>query len=175
MRNEILVVLVTILVVGGLGLGYLAGASGRQVTTAYTAIPLTQTITLYSSTFTSTSCTYTSMPAGLGCPNFWNQTFTILVNYTGAWVASYQGYLGSENASNLAVASSFYGHGMVTQSFTITGWTPSGGAVTGCAEAQKLDSSNSKLILSFPPIGNAKNETSSAFGTAKFCVTDEIV
>jgi hypothetical protein len=178
MRNEILAVLVTVLVVGGLGIGYFDGTSSRQVTTstttAYSVIPYTQTVTVYSDTFASTSCSYTNMPAELGCPNFWNQNFTISVNYTGAWIASYQGYLGTDSASNLAEASSFYGHGVGTQTFIITGWTPSGDEITACAEAQKLDSSNSTLVLSFPLIGNAKNETSSAFGTTNFCIMEVI-
>jgi hypothetical protein len=178
MRNEILAVLVILLGVGGLAVGYLDGASGRQTTTStatvYTANPYTQTITVYSDTFTSTSCTYTNFPAEIACPHFWNQSFTFLVNYTGAWIASYQGYLGGEIPSNLSESSSFYGHGIQSQSFTITGWTPGGGGMIACAEAQKLDSSSSTLILSFPASNGAVNRTSSAYGTTKFCIEYEI-
>jgi len=183
MRNGAIASLLVVAILAGAGVGYLVGNVNERTTTLYSSIPFTttlysnafsaQTITVYPDTFTSTSCTYTGL-AVIGCPHYWNQTYTILVNYTGAWIASYQGYLGTENESNLAEAGTFYGHAIGNQSFTIAGWTQ-GQEITACAEAQKLDSSNSTLVLSFPPVGGAKNATSSAFGTAKFCIIDVIV
>jgi hypothetical protein len=179
MRNEAIAALLIVAIVASAGAEYFVSSASQRTqtstSTVYTAVPYTQTITVYPNTFTSTGCAYTTFPAAIACPHFWNQDFTISVNYTGAWIASYQGYLGGENVSNLAEASSFYGHGIGTQSFTITGWTPSGGEITGCAEAQKLDASNSTLVLSFPLVNGAENETSTAFGTAKFCLTYVIV
>jgi len=169
MRNGVIASLLIGAILAGAGVGYLVGNVNERTTTLYSSTSLTQTLIVYPHTFTSTTCAYTSMPAELSCPHFWNQTYTILVNYTGDWIASYQGYLGTENESNLAEAGTFYGHAIGSQTFTITGWTQ-GQAITVCAEAQKLDSSSSTLILRILPPTNVMNETSSAYGTARTCI-----
>ena len=133
---------------------------------------LTTTIAAETSA-TLTSCSYTTMPAEIECPHFFNQTYTISVDYAGPWGASYQGYL-STNGSNLVESGSFYGYVSGNQSVTVNGWTSSDG-ITICAEAQKLDPSNSTLVLMILPPVNVTNQTSSAYGSTKTCLSDEIV
>lgn len=87
----------------------------------------------------------------------------------GPWGLTYQGYLGDgKSALGLLVESgSFYGHGPANESFTVSGSTAIG---TGaCAQAQKLDASNSTLVVRILP-SNVMNQTSLAYGTAKTCI-----
>jgi hypothetical protein len=122
-------------------------------------------------TSTSTTCTYTG-PAVLYCPNFFNQTYTISVSYGGPWGASYQGYLGDSESGRLVESGSFFGHTPANESVTVTGTDTSG--ITICAEAQKLDASNSTLVLRILPTINVMNQTSLAYGTTKACLADVI-
>ena len=107
------------------------------------------------------------------CPES-GQTFTLSVNYTGAWRVSYQGYdtAGCSNCYNnsaLALRGSYDGSGPNTRSITLNaegmGWTL-------CAQAQKSDASSSALILY---VLGARNETSLPFGTASACSEVEVV
>jgi hypothetical protein len=175
MRNGLIASVLVVAMVAGATAGFVVGNANDHTTTVYSYIPITQTITVYSRTFTATSCTYTTLPEAMDCPHYWNSTWTISVEYAGVWVASYQGYLGGgENKSDLSVAGSFYGHDTANQSLTITGWTQ-GQAITVCAEAQKLDASGSTLVLRILPPVNVMNETSSVYGTTKTCLQDVIM
>jgi hypothetical protein len=125
-----------------------------------------------SMTSTSTTCTYTG-PAVLECPHFFNQTYTVSVSYGGPWGASYQGYLGDSESGPLVESGSFFGHTPANESVTVTGTDTSG--ITICAEAQKLDASNSTLVLRILPPINVMNQTVLAYGTTKACLADVIV
>jgi hypothetical protein len=125
-------------------------------------------------TSNSTTCTVTSMPAAISeCPHFFNQTYIISVSYGGPWGASYQGYLGNEGSGQLVESGSFYGHAPGNGPVTVTGWSASG-EITLCAEAQKLDASNSTLVLTILPT-TVTNQTSLAYGTTKSCLADVII
>ncbi|MGA2876427.1 MAG: hypothetical protein ABSE82_12915, partial [Nitrososphaerales archaeon] len=116
---------------------------------------------------------YTSMPAEIECPHFFNETYTISVNYDGPWGLSYQGYLGVGTInSNLFETGNFFGHGQANESITISATDSSG--ITTCVEAQKLDASNSILALQILP-AHVANQTALPYGTTKGCVADEIV
>jgi hypothetical protein len=119
-----------------------------------------------STTSSFTTCTATG---GIGCPHFFNDTWTISVSYLGPWGITYQGYLGNgESELGLLVESgSFYGHGPANESVTVSGTTAVGTGI--CAEAQKLDASNSTLVVRILP-PNVMNQTSIAYGTAKACL-----
>jgi hypothetical protein len=118
---------------------------------------------------TSTTCTYTTMPEEIECPHFFNQTYTVSVSYGGPWGAVYNGYLGDSQSGQLVESGSFYGHGPANESVTVSGTDVIGTLI--CSQAQKLDSSNSTLVLR---IASAINQTSLAYGTAKVCVADVI-
>ena len=135
-------------------------------TTATSETTILHTITLYTnSTMTSTTCTNTG---GSGCPQLINYTFTISVSYAGPWGLSYQGYVGlTESEKNLVGSGSFYGHGPTNESVMIGGTSTTGTSL--CAEAQKLDASNSTLILRIVSALNITNQTSLAYGTVKTC------
>lgn len=164
-RLAIAIVLAGVLVAASLLLAVGSAVTTRTTTTTVTSETIVvQTLT--STTSISTACTYTSMPQEIDCPHYFNQTFTIVVNYTGPWGASYQGYLGS---SQPVESGSFYGHTDTSESVTVTGWTDSQ-QVSLCAEAQKLDSSSSTLVIGILPPVNVTNETSLAYGTAKICL-----
>lgn len=126
-------------------------------------------VTYSTETTESTACTAIG---GLGCANFFNDSFTISIAYGGPWGLSYQGYLGNGESQmgSLIENSSFYGHGPTEESITVAGTSTVGTGL--CAEAQKLDSSNSTLVLT---IGSVTNQTSTAYGTTKICLVDEAV
>jgi hypothetical protein len=117
---------------------------------------------------TTTSCTATG---GIGCPHFMNDSWTISVNYTGPWGATYQGWLGEQASGQLVASGSFYGNTTGSKTINVSGTTDYG--ITVCVEAQKLDSSASTLAVSILP-PNVTNQTSSAYGTAKACIADVI-
>jgi hypothetical protein len=133
-----------------------------------TTLFITKVVTIVTNTSsTSSTCTATG---GIGCPHFFNETFSLSVDYSGPWGLSYQGYLG--DGSGLPIESgNFFGHGFGwNSSVTVSGIDEYG--VTACAEAQKLDSSNATLGLILQ--GNA-NMTSLPYGTTKVCITYAII
>jgi len=120
------------------------------------------------STTASTTCTATG---GIGCPHFFNDSGTISVNYTGPWGVNYQGYLGDQSSGQLVVSGGFYGHGTGSKSIAVAGISEYG--TTICAQAEKLDASNSTLLLRILP-PNVMNQTSLAYGTTETCLAHVI-
>jgi hypothetical protein len=91
------------------------------------------------------------------------------VNYGGPWGLTYQVYPGVSESGQLVESGSFYGHDPANESIIVVSAT--GGGTLICALAQKLDASNSTLILR---IADVKNQTSLAYGTTKTCIVDVI-
>lgn len=140
--------------------------TSSTTTTTTSGTSVAHTVTLYTNTTsTSTTCINTG---GIGCPHFFNQTYTISVGYTGPWGVTYQGYLGVGESGTLEGSGSFYGHAPTNESVTVSGTDTIG--ITLCAEAQKLDASNSTLVLRILPPMNVVNQTSFAYGTTKTCL-----
>ena len=137
----------------------------------YAHAPATNSSTI-SSVTAQTSCAYTTMPAEIDCPHFFNQDYTIAVSYEGPWGATYQGWLGAQASGQSVVYGSFYGNSSGTETINVSGWST--GGITVCAEAQKLDSSGSTLVVSILPT-NVTNQTSLAYGTTMACISDVIV
>jgi hypothetical protein len=137
------------------------GATGVIVVTSQ---PTTSTIST-----TSTSCS--GAPPDGDCPGTFSYTFTISVNYAGTWTLNYQGYDNLEGYYNLGnsnptVASGKHtGSGFYSKPVTLSG--PNDIGLTLCASAQKLDGSNSTLIL----MGTGTNETSLPYGSTSSCVS----
>ncbi|MDG6906876.1 MAG: hypothetical protein JRN20_13935 [Nitrososphaerota archaeon] len=157
-------------------IGILAGSvGGYTVATSNTALQSTTTTTVFLSsaitTSTSISCSYSTYPEALVCPTFLSQTWNVSVDYNGPWGLSYQGYLGSGTSGSPIESGSFFGHGPTNESITVSAV---GSGITACVEAQKLDNSNSVLVLNLLT-GNAHNSTSLPFGTVKLCMAKEIV
>ena len=89
-----------------------------------------------------------------------SHTFTISVNYGGPWKLSYQGYttfdLGGANPTGANVTVS--GSGVYSKSITLSG--PHNKGLSLCADAEKLDSSNTALVLTVTGPRSDQNETS---------------
>ena len=144
----------------------LFSASLYQPKTALKTTTVTETFVqtvIVLSTETSASCDYV-----LPGPCINGQTFTLSVNYTGAWRITCQGYntagcLGCYDSSTQTLSGNYDGSGYSARNITVggqsNGWTL-------CAQAQKSDSSSSALILD---VSGARNETSIPFGTASAC------
>lgn len=115
----------------------------------------------------STTCTATG---GIGCPHFVHDNFTISVTYAGPWGLTYRGYLGDSQSGQPVTSGSFYGHAFANETVTVAGVSTVGTSI--CAEAQKLDASNSTLVLS---IASSSNQTSIAYGRTQVCVANVIV
>jgi hypothetical protein len=111
----------------------------------------------------SSSSTCSGYPPGGNCLAIYSYTFTLSVNYTGPWKVTYQGYnsLGKSNPIN--VSGSRSGTGYFSIPITLSGLNNNG--LTLCAQAQKLDASNSTLILTV----TGHNETSVPYGTVSYC------
>ena len=92
-------------------------------------------------------------------------TFSVSVNYTGPWRLAYTGQtnVGEPNPAN--VTGSWTGSGYYSTQVTLGGLNNR--MLTLCAQAQKLDGSDSTLFLSiFPPY---PNNTSIPFGSVWDC------
>jgi hypothetical protein len=89
-----------------------------------------------------------------------SDTFTISVNYSGPWKLSYQGYttfgLGGANPTGANVTVT--GIGVYSKSITLSG--PHNKGLWLCADAEKLDSSNTTLVLTVTGPRSYQNETS---------------
>ena len=166
-----LILVVAVLVSGAAG--YLAGTGSQTMTTTQfstTTYFVTKTLPIVSNTtFSSSTCTNTG---GLGCPHFFNETFTVTVEYDGPWGLSYQGYLGAGTSGTPVQSGNFYGHGATNETITVSGTDTYG--ITACVQAQKLDASNAVLILKLPP-SNSMNQTALPYGTVRLCVAQAIV
>ena len=179
MKNLLVALLLIIAVLAGGVVGYTLATSGTTSTTTTTTTENTSTTTVFitrvATVFTNTSSTTSTLctsTGGLGCPHFFNQTYVLSVNYNGPWGVSYQGYLGEGTSGAPVQAGSFYGHGATNESVTVSGTDPY--AITICVEAQKLDASNSMLVLRILPT-NVMNQTSLAYGTVESCLADVIM
>jgi hypothetical protein len=113
------------------------------------------------STSTSTSCS--GSPPGGNCVALYSYTFPIFVNYSGRWMVNYTGYSGSGPSAPVLVNGSYAGFGPYTKSVTLTGYNNQ--FLTLCATAQKLDPSNSTLVLSV----TGSNQTSAYYGQVTYC------
>ena len=167
---SVTVVIVIILAAfAGYGAGYFTRAPQvimtTTVSTSTSTIFVTRTMTTNTSSTTSCSAT-----GGIGCPHFLNETFVISINYTGPWGLSYQGYLGSD--MSLVESGNFFGHGLTSESITLSGTDTVG--ITACVEAQKLDASSSAIIVTLGSSADS-NQTSLPYGTAKVCLAYEVV
>ena len=131
---------------------------------------VTVTTTVFTTSLsTYTSCTYTG---GIGCPHSFNQTYTVSVDYSGPWGATYEGYLEVGQSGTPAESGSFYGLAPKNESVVFAGTLTFG--TTFCVTAQKLDASNAMLIVRILP-SEATNQTSVAYGTASACIETAIV
>ena len=136
-----------------------------------TTIFITRIVTaVVNTTSTYFTCSDTG---GIGCPHFFNLTYIASVNYRGAWGLSYQGYLGDNTSVPPIEVGNFYGHGSTNESIMVSGTDTYG--ITVCVEAQKLDASNSMLVLRIFPPTNVSNQTSLPYGTTESCLTDVIM
>jgi hypothetical protein len=142
--------------------------AAKTTTTAITTDTFDQTVTILA-TVTSTSCDYV-IPGS--CPT--GYTFTLSVSYNGPWNIVYEGYnegcpgFYPVNSSacdpNLQTLSgSFDGAGSDSRNITVSG---QGNGWTLCAQARKLDASDS--VLTVYDSGN-QNETSLPYGAASTC------
>ena len=184
MKNSLVALSLIIAVLASGVVGYAIATSGTMSTTtniserSSTTTPTTTTtvfITRVATVFTtasSTTSTLCTSTGGLGCPHFINKTFTLSVNYGGAWGLSFQGYLGEGTSGAPVQSGSFYGHGATNESVTVSGIDTY--AITICVEAQKLDASNSMLVLRILPT-DVMNQTSLLYGTTMSCLADVIM
>ncbi len=143
--------------------------SSASLTTASVATTLPIINTSYSptaqsqATSTGSSSSCSRYPPDGNCPGTYNYTFTASVNYTGPWKLTYLGYnnLGKTNPTN--VSGNYTGSGYFAKNVTMT--SVDTGGLTLCANAQKLDGSNSTLILTV----TGHNQTSLPYGSTSYC------
>jgi hypothetical protein len=123
--------------------------------------PVTSTVAI-----TSTTANCSGYPPGGNCPGNYSYTFVISINYTGPWKATYYGYhsVGAYfGQSGNYTGGALTGTGDSSRSITLTGPNTNGLAL--CARAQKLDASNSTLVLTI----TGHNETSLPYGSVSYC------
>lgn len=106
-------------------------------------------------------------PLGGDCSGNYSYTFTLSINYTGPWRATYYGYR-EVGASGFTLNGSFIGKnfngtGAYTTYITLSG--PNNQGLELCVQAEKLDSSNKTLTID---IGYT-NSTSLPFGSTYIC------
>ncbi|HUH99661.1 MAG TPA: hypothetical protein VLY65_01335 [Nitrososphaerales archaeon] len=94
------------------------------------------------------------------------------MNYDGSWGATYQGWLGDRSSGQLVASGSFYGNSIGSMTINVSGTSDYG--VTICLAGQKLDSSDSTLVVSILP-PNVTNQTSLPYGNAQTCISDVII
>jgi len=98
-----------------------------------------------------------------------SHTFTISVNYSGPWKLSYQGYttfgLGGANPTGANVTVT--GSGVYSKSMPLSG--PHNKGLSLCADAEKLDSSNTTLVLTVTGPRSDQNETSLPYVSVFAC------
>ena len=106
-------------------------------------------------------------PPGGNCHANYSYTFSISINYSGYWTAYYRGFHNSEvssiNSNSNYTGGIFSGRGPDTMTVTLSG--DNFHFLTLCAEAQKLDSSNSTLTLTV----TGSNSTSLPSGSVYYC------
>jgi len=170
MRNApVAITMVIVLVLAFLaGLGSSTQYSPKTVSETTTVTDTFSQTVIILTTTSSTSCDYV-IPSP--CPS--GQTFTLIVDYTGAWRVTYQGYNAPScsdclNNSTETLTGNYDGSGFNARNVTVSGQA---NGWTICAQAQKSDASSSVLVLI---VSGVQNETSIAFGTASAC-EEEIV
>ena len=127
-----------------------------------------QATTFAGSTTTSTasttaSCTGSAQGSSGASSGTWSYTFYPTVNYTGPWTLTYQGYASLGQSNPTDTKGNCSGTGFFSIPVTVTG--PNTDALSVCATAQKMDSSNSPLILTVTGF----NETSLPNGSVTYC------
>jgi len=148
-------------------------ASAQRVMTTTETITKTSTTTqtvvstslVVSTVFSESGASCTGSPQGspeTGTGMF-SYTFPLTVNYSGPWTLSYQGYASMGKSNPTDTNGSCIGGGPFALSVTVTGPNTSG--LTLCAQAEKLDSSSSTLILRV----TGYNETSTPNGSVSYC------
>jgi hypothetical protein len=112
------------------------------------------------------AATCTGFPQGEGsnaAGPIWNINLPITVNYTGPWTLIYQDYNSLGRSNPTSTSGSCSGTGFYSLPVNVSG--PTSDALTLCAQAQKLDSSNSTMILTI----TGDNETSLPNGSVSYC------
>jgi hypothetical protein len=105
-------------------------------------------------------------PPGGDCLANYSYDFTLIINYTGPWTATYYGSRSMSAdfvSSGSYIQNHFNGTGNYATSVTLSG--PNTQGLLLCASATKLDSSTSPLTIS---IGRS-NSTSQPYGTTYIC------
>lgn len=115
--------------------------------------------------YTAGSGTCSGYPPGGNCVAPYSYSFPISVNYTGPWRLTYTGQtnVGESNPTNVTEART--GSGYYQVQVTLAGLNNR--MLTICAQAQKLDASNSTLFLSINSL-YPKN-TSAPYGSVSAC------
>jgi hypothetical protein len=93
----------------------------------------------------------------------YSYTFPLTLNYSGPWTLTYQGYDSMGESNPTSTSGNCSGTGIFGISVTVSG--PTSDALTLCAQAQKLDSSNATMTLTI----TGHNETSLPNGSVSYC------
>jgi|SRR5271157_957307 len=109
--------------------------------------------------------TCSGYPPGGDCLGVYNYTFTIYVNYTGSWRLTYNGTNNVGESDAYSFNKTLSGAGNFAVSVPLSGMNNQG--LETCAKAQKLDSSNSTLVLTL----EATRQTSLPYGSTSICAT----
>jgi hypothetical protein len=149
--------------------GYLGLQTPLASTTSLTATTSSSSLTFSTSTSMSSTCTTTRMitsccqPFDGACVGNWSATFSVMINYSGKWSASYNGI------TSLGMARGNYsGTGSNSTTVDLKSWGVS--ESTLCVTASKRDSSNATLVVSLGVPGWT-NSTSLSYGSATACGT----
>ena len=168
MRNGTIAALLVVGILAGAGAGFFVGATTSSPTFTSTSTSVqTTTITLTRTTTaiaqTSSTSTCSGYPPGGDCIAPYSYTFTISVNYNGPWKMSYHGETNVGEANETMITGNRTGNGFYSTPVTLAGLNDEW--LTLCAQAQKLDASNSTLILTV----TGSNETSLPYGSVSYC------
>ena len=171
------IIVIAFILIVGFGLFLNATFNTIQTTsigitqTSNSSLALTTTSSKTSPTVTTTMNTSTTCSEQFGnlCPYNWTAYFWILVNYTSEWNVSY--IATSTGINNLS--GNYKGTG--DNSTQIVVHAHGFGVMTFCATAQKMDSSNSTLLLGIDLQNPAQAvNTSLPFGSVQKCVGEGI-
>jgi hypothetical protein len=163
--GAIFLALVVLIAVGGT-----AGYLGLRTYPATTTTPSTAfSSTSSSRTSTSYTCTTTRMitnccqPFNGACVGNWSATFSVVINYSGQWSASYSGFTTLQT-----VRGNYSGGGSNSTTIILKAWGVSESNL--CVTASKQDSSNATLVLSLGALSPEwTNSTSLPYGSTRAC------
>jgi len=132
----------------------------------------TSTTTVVSTSFATSTMSFGFAATCSGSPQgggsnvaapTWSINLGLTVNYTGPWTLTYQGYNSLGKSNPTSTSGSCNGTGFYSLPVSVSGSTSE--ALTLCAQAQKLDSSNATMILTI----TGDNETSLPNGSVSYC------